>query len=763
MKQRSPTHGVAPSSTPSPSATTRADDITNLYHAAIRACATARQWQLGLELLREMQPPTSRAATAAIHAIARAKQWQSALRVLLDVSSTPHHTPVDVSAWNAMLSVLEKQGHWQYSLELFARMQKNTDVRPDVVSFTAAMRAAAYRADGWRNAMALFEAMETQWRVRPDIECWNTALAVLARHGAWAHAQMLLHRMEQNSSCTATAVVATQRGASCVAPTVASFSACISAYAKHGRWGEALALFTRMQRPPHNIRPNVVVYSATMSACEKAGEWRQAVKLLDAMALENPPIIPDAIAYNACISACAPHGHWGTALSLLQRMVRGEVDSEGRAVRPTVVSYSACIHSCAQSGHWAMALHLLSDMRQHLLRPNVITYNSAISACEKGRKWSRALDIFRAMHCPPDAISYNAAISACEKGAVWREALALFHAMRSSRKNRGGGSGGGSSRDAFIAPTVVTYSSAISACEKGNAWEHALDLLRRMKEDSNVMVNTIAYNAVIRAVAKNGDWRRGWCLIQEMSENGVLPDAISFISCGKGGGDLAGEHDAAWTAFIVAAAHAGARWAQGENDTTRHFIKGPGEAIQLLQLLGRRAPTVFTEKVRAWVLDCTTKAVCHGDVESLARFGLPHLGPFTREALDALGIGQFDAAGAKTAIAAEYKTTTTTTAKSDGVRAKVVLAHVKSSSVNRVARYGMCDPQTERALPSVHLEHDRSAHAERQALLQLDPSTTGIVELFVTHRPCVSCLAAMAAFQKLAPRAELKVAFDELD
>eukprot|EP00397_Hematodinium_sp_SG-2012_P059717 GEMP01076890.1.p1 GENE.GEMP01076890.1~~GEMP01076890.1.p1 ORF type:complete len:189 (+),score=59.90 GEMP01076890.1:216-782(+) len=37
------------------------------------------------------------------------------------------------------------------------------------------------------------------------------------------------------------------------------------------------------------------------------------------------------------------------------------------------------------------------------------------------------------------------------------------------------------------------------------------------------------------------------------------------------------------------------------------------------------------------------------------------------------------------------------------------------------------------------------------------------VELYVTHRPCVSCVCAFVAFQNLAPHCELTVMFDELD
>ena len=49
-------------------------------------------------------------------------------------------------------------------------------------------------------------------------------------------------------------------------------------------------------------------------------------------------------------------------------------------------------------------------------------------------------------------ITYNASISACEKGEQWVKALELMEEVRSSR----------------LRPDVSTYSAAISACDACN-------------------------------------------------------------------------------------------------------------------------------------------------------------------------------------------------------------------------------------------------------------------------------------------------------
>ena len=78
-------------------------------------------------------------------------------------------------------------------------------------------------------------------------------------------------------------------------------------------------------------------------------------------------------------------------------------------------------------------------------------YNAAISACEKGEQWQQALDLFVAeqrVELLPDVITCNTSI-ACEKREQWQQALGLLGSL-----------------DVF--PNSVTYSAAISACEKGS-------------------------------------------------------------------------------------------------------------------------------------------------------------------------------------------------------------------------------------------------------------------------------------------------------
>ena len=58
-----------------------------------------------------------------------------------------------------------------------------------------------------------------------------------------------------------------------------------------------------------------------------------------------------------------------------------------------------------------------------------ICFNAAISSCEKDGQWEQALGLFRQMeaaHCLPDLITYSSAISAFEKGRIWQKGRSLM-------------------------------------------------------------------------------------------------------------------------------------------------------------------------------------------------------------------------------------------------------------------------------------------------------------------------------------------------
>ena len=80
----------------------------------------------------------------------------------------------------------------------------------------------------------------------------------------------------------------------------------------------------------------------------------------------------------------------------------------------------------------------------------------------------------------PNVLSYSAAISACEKASEAQVALALLQQAEATS----------------LQPDIIMCNAAISACEKAADWQEALALLRRAQQrQPSWAVNVITFNA----------------------------------------------------------------------------------------------------------------------------------------------------------------------------------------------------------------------------------------------------------------------------
>ena len=76
-----------------------------------------------------------------------------------------------------------------------------------------------------------------------------------------------------------------------------------------------------------------------------------------------------------------------------------------------------------------------------------------------------------------------------------------------------------------LEPNVITYSAAISACEKAKRQERALDPLAEMQE--SLEPDVITHNAASRACEKTKQPERTLDLLAEMQSKDLEPDAVA--------------------------------------------------------------------------------------------------------------------------------------------------------------------------------------------------------------------------------------------
>eukprot|EP00397_Hematodinium_sp_SG-2012_P017604 GEMP01018010.1.p1 GENE.GEMP01018010.1~~GEMP01018010.1.p1 ORF type:complete len:635 (+),score=133.95 GEMP01018010.1:206-2110(+) len=615
-------------------------------------------------------------------------------------------------AYTSVIHAMALARQWQRAVELYASMEGNITVR----TVNAVLHACAVTRE-WPMALRILEGATAQNNV--DAISYNTTLSALAKAGQWRIAVNVLHAMPTGSADTV------------------SYSTVISSCTKAGTWRTALSLLHAMELG--TIVPNTITYNAAISACGKALQWPLSLDLLAHM--RTRLCAPTLITYNSILSAMEKGRQWERAYALLDKMMtrsgknvdassstRGAVAHQ---IRPDAISFNACISALEKGRQWELALAVFDSMRRNNTAPTHITYNAVLSALEKGKQWEKSLELFYGSAKEDgkrDVVAHNAVLSALEKGqtiagnSCWRHAVHLLVEMMSSTSH--------------VVPDVISFNAVLGTCAKAGEWCVALDLLEKMNERIEEGPGAIAYSLVLRACA------RPTCVasstvVKEKASRSALHWALETDRRRQISDDGRGRHVARLEYVPYNAL----------------FIKGPSEAMELLIALGVAAPKMFVDEVRQWVFDRTVQAILALDVEALQRFGLPNLGPFTRDALLALGLPEFDATEARRKVAS-----TGLVARLGDVRAREVLVHVKSEHVDQVGWYGLRTRSD--ALPSVYVHHDRSAHAERQALLRIAHQHECTVELYVTHRPCVSCLTAMVAFR--SPTRKLKIVFDDL-
>ena len=78
-----------------------------------------------------------------------------------------------------------------------------------------------------------------------------------------------------------------------------------------------------------------------------------------------------------------------------------------------------------------------------------------------------------------------------------------------------------------IAPDMVCYGAAISACSEAGLPEEALDVMQRMTA-AGFIPDKMAFNAVIAAFGHNGEWEQALDTLGEMRAAGLRPNQHSY-------------------------------------------------------------------------------------------------------------------------------------------------------------------------------------------------------------------------------------------
>ena len=176
------------------------------------------------------------------------------------------------------------------------------------------------------------------------------------------------------------------------------------------------------------------------------------------------------------------------------------------------MSYTAAIRSSQTRGQWPHALLWLQDLKCTGISVDMIACSSATRACENQAQWRRAQLLCEFCNVQPDLIAMDSAISAFARKAEWQSAQVLLRSFPVTQ----------------IRASVVSFSSAITACEKGNMWPAACLLLQELNEQR--MPSAIAFNAAISACEKAGEWELALVLLWGLKKQSLLPHVATSAS-----------------------------------------------------------------------------------------------------------------------------------------------------------------------------------------------------------------------------------------
>jgi pentatricopeptide repeat domain-containing protein 1 len=143
---------------------------------------------------------------------------------------------------------------------------------------------------------------------------------------------------------------------------------------------------------------------------------------------------------------------------------------------------------------WKKTLEVLREMEDRGVQPDAMSYNAAISACEKSGQYEKALNLWREMEERGVQLPEESTITLTGKQYETLKALADFGmkemaipitadncvlTIRFSSSKKSDDDWKNANEDA------MSYSAAISACEKSGQYEKALNLWREMRNEAS--------------------------------------------------------------------------------------------------------------------------------------------------------------------------------------------------------------------------------------------------------------------------------------
>ena len=219
--------------------------------------------------------------------------------------------------------------------------------------------------------------------------------------------------------------------------------------------------------------------------------------------LQEQELVVDAFHYSAVMSALASDvTKWTVVINLLEEMVQASIQQDS-------VILNCAINACGKSDRWETSLLL---WKESLVDRETHTANAVIAALARAGEWTRALEFLGNLPgVVPDVITFSSAMAACEKGSAWRHAMDLLESMHS----------------AALQPDRFSYSSVIASCATAERWELACHFFDTMKAGA-VLADVVSFGSLIKALDSGEKWQSAVSILDTIREESC---AVSQVAC----------------------------------------------------------------------------------------------------------------------------------------------------------------------------------------------------------------------------------------
>lgn len=271
------------------------------------------------------------------------------------------------------------------------------------------------------------------------------------------------------------------------------------------------------------IRPNGMTYSALIDACARCGRTDMALKGLRAMlrqkskeqramrpeSRQNYLLYNEVGAWTSAINALGKAGRVETAMRLFQAMPK-------TGVKPNTITCGCLADSLLRHGRTADTLNVLRYMKQEGIAPSEVMYTSLMTSAgrmaeiENKQKWNGRIleDDFMLGDGDTKAIEVYTVLmkSLTEESTTINnpntQLLKVFLVFQEMKA-------------AGAEPDLACYNALLRACARAGDLNHAMEVMRKIKDDGLIPNNTSWREALKTAEkARRSDlaeeiWRTG--------------------------------------------------------------------------------------------------------------------------------------------------------------------------------------------------------------------------------------------------------------